>query len=53
VKRKLTIFILLALLLAMLALPVQAEEGLYYVTDDAELLADDEDVNIEYICQSI
>lgn len=52
-KRKLTIFILLALLLAMLALPVQAEEGLYYVTDDAELLADDKDVNIEYICQSI
>lgn len=52
-KRKITIFMLLALLLAILVLPAQAEEGLYYVTDVAELLTEQEDLQLENLCQTI
>lgn len=52
-KRKSTVFLLLALLLILLALPVQAEEGLLYVTDEADLLTVEEDLELEELCQSI
>ena len=52
-KRKLTIFVLLVLLLALLVLPVCAEEGLYYVTDEAGLLTQEEDLELEALCQDI
>ena len=52
-KRKLTVFILLALLLTLLVLPAQAEEGLYYVTDEADILTDEEDMELETLLQGI
>ena len=52
-KRKLTVFVLLALLLTLLVLPAQAEEGLYYVTDEADVLTDEEDIELETLLQGI
>lgn len=52
-KRKLTVFVLLALLLTLLVLPAQAEEGLYYVTDEADILTDEEDMELETLLQGI
>lgn len=52
-KRKITVFVLLALLLTLLVLPVHAEEGLYYVTDEADLLTDEEDLELEALLQNI
>lgn len=52
-KRKLTVFVLLALLLSLFALPVCAEEGLWYVTDEADLLTDEEDLELEALLQGI
>ena len=52
-KRKLTVFVLLALLLTLLVLPAQAEEGLYYVTDEADILTDEEDMELETLLQRI
>ena len=52
-KRKLTVFVLLALLLTLLVLPAQAEEGLYYVTDEADILTDEEDLELEALLQGI
>ena len=52
-KRKLTVLVLLALLLAMFVLPVCAEEGLWYVTDEADLLTDEEDLELEALLQEI
>ena len=52
-KRKLTAFVLLALLLTLLVLPAQAEEGLYYVTDEADLLTDEEDMELENLLREI
>ena len=51
-KRKLSIFILLALLLTVLVLPAQATE-LGYVTDAAGLLTDAEWTKLETMCGSI
>lgn len=51
-KRKFSIFILLALLVALLVLPVQAAE-LGYVTDAAGLLTDTEWTRLEAMCGSI
>jgi len=51
-KRKLSIFILLALLLTVLVLPAQATE-LGYVTDAAGLLTDAEWTKLEAMCGSI
>ncbi len=52
-KRKLTVFVLLALLLTLLVLPVHAEEGLWYVTDEAGLLTEEEDGVLEALLQGI
>lgn len=46
-KRKLTVFVLLALLLSLLVIPAHAEEGLWYVTDEAGLLTEEEDGELE------
>lgn len=52
-KRKFAIFVLLALLLAVLVLPAQAEEGLGYVTDEAGLLTEEEYLQLESLCQTV
>ena len=52
-KRKLTVFVLLALLLSLLVVPAHAEEGLYYVTDEAGLLTEEEDLELEALLQGI
>lgn len=52
-KQKLTVFVLLALLLSLLVLPAYAEEGLYYVTDEADILTDEEDLELENLCQTV
>lgn len=52
-KRKTAICLLLALVLALLAVSVQAEEQLYCVTDEAELLSETEDRQLEELCERI
>jgi len=51
-KRKINLFLLLALLLTLLVLPAQAAE-LGYVTDSAELLSYEEWEKLESLCGSI
>ena len=51
-KRKFAIFLLLALLAALI-LPVQAESGLGYVTDAAGILSDQEWAALEERCAGI
>ena len=52
-KRNVALWMLLVLLLSMLVLPASAQEGLYYVTDEADLLSDTDDYELETLCQSI
>lgn len=51
-KRKISVFLLLALLLAVLVLPAQAAD-LGYVTDAAELLTYDEWAELETLCEQV
>ena len=52
-KRNLSIFILLALLVTLLVLPVQAEAQLAYVTDAAGLLSDTQRQTLETLSSSL
>ncbi|MBP3633351.1 MAG: TPM domain-containing protein [Oscillospiraceae bacterium] len=52
-KRNITVLILLALLLALLVLPIQAEEGLSHVTDEAAILTEEETLQLEELCRSV
>ena len=52
-KRKLSILLLIVLLSALLLVPVQAEEQLSYVTDDAGLLTYDEWIELEELCDAV
>ena len=51
-RRKISVFLLLVLLLAVLVLPAQAAE-LGYVTDAAELLTYDEWAELETLCEQL
>ena len=51
-RRKISVFLLLALLLAVLVLPAQAAE-LGYVTDTADLLTYDEWAELETLCEQV
>lgn len=52
-KRKISLFLLLSILLALLIVPVSAEAQLNYVTDEAGLLTDEQWLELEMLCEEI